>query len=234
MTTAHRPTWHNALGGEGQGGTRLAQATTKRSARDQPGELKLKTRAADQLPKGKDRKALAEELKKKEATHKANQKKTLLTLTALPAIDLVVFHAEMENPFPEDADDVEAPVAAAKKTEEGNSSSEESDDEEEELLRELEKIKKERAEKEAAAERALEEQRRAEQQERMLRANPLLLNSKDGEEGEGGEVTALKRRWDDEAVFKNQSKNLPAPKKHFINDPVRSEFHKKFLNRYID
>lgn len=29
MTTAHRPTWHTALGGEGQGGNRLATATTK-------------------------------------------------------------------------------------------------------------------------------------------------------------------------------------------------------------
>ncbi|OEH76620.1 cwf15 cwc15 cell cycle control [Cyclospora cayetanensis] len=81
--------------------------------------------------------------------------------------------------------------------------------------------------------RELEEQRKAEQQERMLRANPLLLNQ-GGSGQEGGDTGPLKRRWDDEVVFKNQAKNLPAPKKHFINDPVRSEFHKKFLQRYID
>lgn len=142
MTTAHRPTWHTALGGEGQGGNRLATATTKRSARDQPGELRLKTRAAEQLPATRDRKALAEELKRKEGAHKNQQKRSLLTLAALP---------ETENPFPEDADDVEAPAAAVKDSDSGGSDSESSDDEEGELLRELEKIKKERAEKEAAA-----------------------------------------------------------------------------------
>ncbi|KAL8273773.1 hypothetical protein Esti_002373 [Eimeria stiedai] len=216
MTTAHRPTWHNALGGDGQGGTRLTVPTSKRSARDQPGELRLKTRTPTQLPSARDKHALAEELKKKETAYKHLQKKAL-----------------RENPFPEDADDVEAP--AARDSEKESSGSEESDDEEGELLRELEKIKKERAEKQAAAERAAEEQRKAEQQQRMLRANPLLLNQAGdaGEETEGG-VGPLKRRWDDEVVFKNQAKHLPAPKKHFINDPVRSEFHKKFLNRYVD
>lgn len=58
--------------------------------------------------------------------------------------------------------------------------------------------------------RELEEQKKAEQQERMLRANPLLMNQGGSE---GGDVAPLKRRWDDEVVFKNQAKNLPAPKK---------------------
>lgn len=132
-------------------------------------------------------------------------------------------------------------------------------------------------------------QKKAEEESRMLRANPLLLESAEA-------VGPLKRRWDDEVVFKSQSKHLLAPKKQsdthrriscihacmhawgllgvsarpvsglsaldctcmhacmrachacmhivawcvwgcvcsFINDPVRSEFHKKFLNRYID
>lgn len=174
MTTAHRPTWHNALGGDSQGGNRLLKPTAKRSARDQPGELRLKSRVSTQLPPTKDRGELARQLELKEAESSNKQKKGLLTLSSLPAV---------ENPFPEDADDVEAPAGKGlgfRVLEEGEGTEEsEDEDEEAELLRELEKIKKERAEKDAAAARQLEQQKKEEQQERMLRANPLLL------EGEG-------------------------------------------------
>ena len=40
-------------------------------------------------------------------------------------------------------------------------------------------------------------------------------------------------RWYEDAVFKNQAKNEPTERKRFINDTVRSDFHKKFLNKYI-
>jgi protein CWC15 len=45
----------------------------------------------------------------------------------------------------------------------------------------------------------------------------------------------VKRRWDDDVVFKNCAKGLDdKPKqKHFINDMLRSEFHKKFMEKYI-
>lgn len=48
-----------------------------------------------------------------------------------------------------------------------------------------------------------------------------------------GGSTLLKRRWDDDVVFKNQSKNEPKVQKRFINDTVRSDFHKRFMDRYI-
>lgn len=41
-------------------------------------------------------------------------------------------------------------------------------------------------------------------------------------------------RWDDDVVFKNQARGLDdKPKKRFINDMLRSDFHKKFLHKYI-
>jgi protein CWC15 len=44
---------------------------------------------------------------------------------------------------------------------------------------------------------------------------------------------SLKRRWTEDTVFKNQMKGAPKEKKRFINDTVRSDFHRKFLNKYI-
>lgn len=44
----------------------------------------------------------------------------------------------------------------------------------------------------------------------------------------------VKRRWDDDVVFKNCAKGEPdSSKKGFINDTLRSEFHKKFMEKYI-
>lgn len=44
MTTAHRPTWAPAKGHEEQGGNRLFFNSSYRSARDQPGQTKMKFR----------------------------------------------------------------------------------------------------------------------------------------------------------------------------------------------
>ena len=88
-------------------------------------------------------------------------------------------------------------------------------------MRELEKIKKERAEAKAKEER----ERAAEEEEQreidVARGNPLL-NAKD---------FTMKRRWDDDVVFKNQARGTEDrnKKKEFINDMLRSDFHKKFM-----
>jgi hypothetical protein len=88
-------------------------------------------------------------------------------------------------------------------------------------MRELEKIKKERAEAKAKE----EAERNAEEEEQreidVARGNPLL-NSRD---------FAMKRRWDDDVVFKNQARGTEDrnKKKEFINDMLRSDFHKKFM-----
>jgi len=58
----------------------------------------------------------------------------------------------------------------------------------------------------------------------MLRGNPLLR---------AGEGFGVKRRWDDDVVFRNQARIEPEVKKRFINDTIRNDFHKKFLSKYI-
>lgn len=98
---------------------------------------------------------------------------------------------------------------------------EDEEDESAALMRELEKIKKERAAAKAKeeAERAAEEEEQREID--VARGNPLL-NSKD---------FTMKRRWDDDVVFKNQARGTEDrnKKKEFINDMLRSDFHKKFM-----
>jgi len=91
-------------------------------------------------------------------------------------------------------------------------------------MRELEKIKRERAEAKAKeeAERAAEEQEQREFD--IARGNPLL-NPKDFN---------LKRRWDDDVVFKNQARGTEdKKKKEFVNDMLRSDFHKRFMGKYV-
>lgn len=46
--------------------------------------------------------------------------------------------------------------------------------------------------------------------------------------------TPFRCRWDDDVVFKNCAKMEDDKKKaEFINDTLRSEFHRKFMNKYI-
>jgi protein CWC15 len=97
---------------------------------------------------------------------------------------------------------------AARRSSDDEDSSEEEDDEAEELRRELAKIKQER-----------------EQVERVSAAdlsgsNPLLDSS-------------VRRRWDDDVVFRNQAKDEPHVQRRFINDTIRSDFHKAFLKKYV-
>ncbi len=61
--------------------------------------------------------------------------------------------------------------------------------------------------------------------ERSLHSNPLLAPT--------GAAAAVKRRWDDDVVFKNQAKDEKKLEKRFINDTIRSDFHRKFLAKYI-
>ncbi|CAI7618363.1 unnamed protein product [Penicillium bialowiezense] len=90
-------------------------------------------------------------------------------------------------------------------------------------MRELEKIKKERlAQKEKEErERAAEEEEQREVD--IARGNPLL-NSQDFN---------MKRRWDDDVVFKNQARGTEnRDGKEFVNDLLRSDFHKRFMGKY--
>ncbi|CAG8461687.1 24341_t:CDS:2 [Dentiscutata erythropus] len=60
-------------------------------------------------------------------------------------------------------------------------------------------------------------------QEEAMNGNPLLRKD-----------FSVKRRWDDDVIFKNQARGVDdKPKKRFINDTLRSDFHRKFMNKYV-
>jgi protein CWC15 len=74
------------------------------------------------------------------------------------------------------------------------------------------------------------EELKKKQMEEILRGNPLLNQD---EANEISETYSLKRKWYEESIFKNQARTEPKEKKRFVNDTVRSDFHRKFLNRFI-
>lgn len=111
-----------------------------------------------------------------------------------------------------------------------SSSDDDSDDDTAALLEELNKIKRERAQD---TEKKDQEKRQEEERIRMeniLAGNPLL-NYSSGKSGPSD--MKVKRRWDDDVVFKNCARTEPDKRNLFINDSLRSEFHKKFMEKYI-
>jgi len=115
-----------------------------------------------------------------------------------------------------DADDSDA---------EAKSDSDESDDEDDTagLLAELERIKKERAEEKLRKERQHQDQEMKVKEAELVRGNPLLNPTS----------FTVKRRWDDDVIFKNQARGELKTAKRFINDTIRNDFHRKFLNKYM-
>ncbi|KAL6717036.1 complexed with cef1p [Lecanora helva] len=108
------------------------------------------------------------------------------------------------------------------------SSEEDSDDEEDEtaeLLRELEKIKRERAEQKAKEEREKLAEEQDKREKDIALGNPLLNPADDNK---------TQRRWDDDVVFRNQARGTENKgKKEFVNDLLRSDFHKRFMSKYV-
>jgi protein CWC15 len=109
---------------------------------------------------------------------------------------------------------------------ESESDSDESDDEDETamLMKELEKIKKERAEEKRKQEENEQRVRIEAREKEIAYGNPLLNSSSSG--------FAIKRQWTDDVVFKNQAKTESSPS-GFVNDLLRSDFHRKFIDKFI-
>ncbi|KAF7533090.1 hypothetical protein G7Z17_g13561 [Cylindrodendrum hubeiense] len=99
------------------------------------------------------------------------------------------------------------------------------DDSDAELQRELDRVRREREEKKRKeeAERAKEEE---DARERNIALGNPLLNKQD---------FTMKRRWDDDVVFKNQARGTEdkGKKKEFVNDLLRSDFHRRFMGKYV-
>ena len=109
-----------------------------------------------------------------------------------------------------------------------NSDSDDSDDDTAALLAELNKIKRERAQENAKKEADKRQEEERIRMENILSGNPLLNYS-----ATANADLKVKRRWDDDVVFKNCARSEPEKNPTFINDSLRSEFHKKFMDKYI-
>ena len=170
-------------------------------------------------------------------------------------IDVARIKAQYDDSDVEDDDDDENSDLDApdedNDDDDDDDDSDEEDDDEALLQAELAKIRAEREEKkqqQEAKEAAIEMQ--AAEQAAMI-GNPLLNfhhhnnNNNDTASVVSGmtHTTAatsasgggrLKRRWNDDIVFRDQAKTEPKQQsKRFINDTVRNDFHKRFLNKFM-
>ncbi|KAK9909813.1 hypothetical protein WJX75_007788 [Coccomyxa subellipsoidea] len=227
MTTAHRPTWAPAKGGEEQGGQRIYAPSRMTSAKDQISHTKLKFRQPGQgAPDLLTKADLRDKLEEEEKNHSKN--KTEDFTEALKS-DMQLLENGLQEagkgkmlvPKAIDADDDDDPGPS-------DDDSDDDEDEEAELLAELERIKKER--EEVASKRAAEEASAAASslQEELIRGNPLIIGKFDKSAD-----FQVRKRWDDDVVFRNQERGEVKAQKRYINDTIRNDFHRRFLNRYI-
>ncbi|KAJ8916212.1 hypothetical protein NQ315_016351 [Exocentrus adspersus] len=215
MTTAARPTFEPARGGQGRNEKDLSAISRQYSSRDLPGHTKLKYRepgqgTVDETRSRDFRRELEDrEREKRPAPRTATDHYKKLKLDQVPAASL-------------DADD---PI------DEEDSESSDDEDDTESLLAELNKIKKERAMEQAKKEIERRQEEERIRMENILSGNPLLTHYSSGSNKTDHKI---KRRWDDDVVFKNCAKSEPEKKMPvFINDSLRSDFHKKFMEKYV-
>ncbi|KAN0132689.1 Pre-mRNA-splicing factor Cwf15/Cwc15 [Lactarius tabidus] len=257
MSTAHRPTWDPAQAREVKGGSR------QYSVRDMAAHTKLKFRQPGQTSVDEVKKRdLRADLLAAEADARAKKRKA----AGLPVEDVQPALAALEDEetnkrrkvlqealeMDKDADSDEGDGDGegangsngnANGGEEGGDDNNDDDDDDEEddtaeLLRELEKIKRERAAEQARVDQAEAEATEAEREAQIATANPLLnlaaaLGNTPGISTTAPGTFAVKRRWDDDLVFKNQAIGDKDRQGRFVNDLLRTEFHKKFMSRFI-
>ncbi|KAI5080914.1 hypothetical protein GOP47_0004097 [Adiantum capillus-veneris] len=232
MTTAARPTWAPAKGGQEQGGTRMFGPSQKFSSRDLASHTTLKTRKDGQDTQDDLRKRnLRDELEDRERKHFSKDRGYSDDRERRRGTAGSMLYLENGGPRRDteeklaikniDADDSDVDL----KSDSDESDGDDDDDDEDEtaaLLAELERIKKERAEEKLRKERQKQEEELKSKEVELVRGNPLLNPN-----------FSVKRRWDDDVVFKNQARGEPKVAKRFINDTIRNDFHRKFLNKYM-
>ncbi|KAG6332972.1 hypothetical protein ID866_6115 [Astraeus odoratus] len=255
MSTAHRPTWDPAQAKDVKGGSRQF------SVRDMAAHTKLKFRQPGQTSVGevarKDLRAelLAAEEEARNRKRKADGKPPL-SITSDAARDAEDEEANKRRKLLQEAleldkddDDDDSEDEASEKDgpedasgQAGEQSEEEESEEEDdtdELLRELEKIKRERAEEKARQEREQSAAQAEVREREIATSNPLLNLAAALGQSPGVNTTvpgtfSVKRRWDDDLIFKNQAMNQKRDASgQFVNDLLRTEFHKKFMAKFI-
>lgn len=227
MSTAHRPTWKAATAGDKRAESDLGKLSLQWSSRDAPSHSKLKVRSVIQTKSKAD---LKRQLEEKEATQ---ARKALKDAPENAGLDDEEIEKKLIKFEKLDKDD---PVDSSSSEEEDSD-----EDDTDELLAELAKIKKERAEEEARKQAEQQEQNERLRSEKILHANPLMDIAGKLEGGGGGVGGAggaddftVKRRWDDDVVFKNCAKSEDhKEEKRFVNDTLRSDFHRRFIERYF-
>lgn len=110
-----------------------------------------------------------------------------------------------------------------------HSDDEDSEDDTAALMAELNKIKRERMMESAKKEEEKQQHEEKIRMENILSGNPLLNYTSAAPKGN----VKVKRRWNDDVVFKNCARTEVDKGTTFINDSLRSEFHRKFMERYI-
>ena len=259
MTTAARPTLTPALGGstladmrsDGRKGTGSALTETY-SSKDQASHKRLKTRHALQL-RAKTRQPIREETMQrlnelsKLIQHEELGGPSFLTIEHAVKDDERSIERRTHETLNVKKLDQEAAVLLANKEEEDDDNAngedegeaedlvdedlvdedEDDEDDEELLMQELEKIRKERQEA---------------QERQQQTSNPLMTDLYERADLQDANMMMMmgngsfkvKRRWDDDVVFRYSNHRSTKPQeKVFINDMVRSEFHKKFMKKYI-
>ncbi|ALC49615.1 c12.1 [Drosophila busckii] len=248
MTTAARPTFDPARGGSGRGEKDLSALSKQYSSRDLPGHTKLKYRENGQGTSDEIRnRDFRKELEERERDARASSGKALPSIVrkAIEANNAssssnkrTKFDTQTQQQQQQHAS---ASLDADEPIDNSSSDSEsDSDDDDAALLAELQKIKQERLQETARrdAEKRQEEERI--RMENILSGNPLInyepgtaASAAGRASGTGNADLKIKRRWDDDVVFKNCARSAPEKKTHFVNDALRSDFHKKFMDKYI-
>uniref|UniRef100_A0A1D1XRI4 Protein CWC15 n=1 Tax=Anthurium amnicola TaxID=1678845 RepID=A0A1D1XRI4_9ARAE len=228
MTTAARPTWAPAKGGNEQGGTRIFGPSQKYSSRDLASHTTLKHRREGQDTQEElQKRNLRDELDERERRHFSSKERSFAEDrdrrkgTGSGQLLLEGVKREAEDrliPRSVDADDSDVEVRS-----DDESDDDDDEDDAEALMAELERMRKERAEEELRKERQRQEEELKAKEAELIRGNPLLNNP----------TFNVKRRWDDDVVFKNQTRGETKVSKRFINDTIRNDFHRKFLQKYM-
>jgi len=234
MSTAGRPTFSAAVGKSKTSTIR----TQLESNKDQVAHTKLKFRQVGQNStteiKLKDFKAELEENERKFAPNKDHSALWLTKAEEKVEVKLLIKDTPSSSSSVNPAqtfDDSDVSINSSKSSfsssdeESFGSDSDDEEDDDELLQAELERIKEERAISNAKKEQEKKEMDEKFRKEAALSSNPLIMNP----EGDA----KIKRRWNDDVVFRNQAMNEREPKKRFINDTVRSDFHRSFLKKYV-
>ena len=142
-------------------------------------------------------------------------------------------------------DDDDEPLLKAKEgleDEEGGREEEEEEEEEddeeddaEELRRELERLRREKEAEKQRRQREADLLAEQQQKDSAVKNNPLLVGHLGEGGGGSGAPATFKRHFGDDTVFSNthSGETDHLKKARFINDAVRSDFHRRFLARFV-